>query len=501
MPLPHETHVDEPFRFVPRVFELTSVPSSEALARALPRLGSPAFLDSAGGAPRHASVLAFDPLPWDRSMHLGDLPMHLGAVATALDRLQVAGGDRVPGPFAGGFLGAISYDLGVAGEALDLPRDPWSAPPLVGGLYIDFVVIDHAAGRAWLVLGDEPGDGRPPVAERRAACLAWLSDPGPAALEPTPAGPLVRHVPGDVHRARIESLRDRIARGELYQANLAHRFTRAIDGHPAAIYTRLRTINPAPYMAYLAWDGGALLSASPELLLAYDGERAHTRPIKGTVARGRDPVTDAAARARLLTSEKDRAELAMIVDLERNDLGRIATRGGVRTSAFPTLETYATVHHLVADVSARPREGIDAFGVLEAVFPGGSITGAPKLAAMEAIGELEGEGRGFFTGALGFVDLRGRARFNILIRTLRWRPRPGSSSGSPSAPAGEVSFHVGGGITWASDAHAEELETLAKGRALARTIAGEGEGEGPFAELDGVRHLTGPSRMQPPARP
>jgi anthranilate/para-aminobenzoate synthase component I len=144
----------------------------------------------------------------------------------------------------------------------------------------------------------------------------------------------------------------------------------------------------------------------------------------------------------------------MIVDLERNDLGRCARPGAVRVESFPRLETYATVHHLVADVAAEVRPGIDAFDLLAALFPGGSISGAPKLASLAAIAELEGDGRGFFTGSLGFVDTRGHAAWNILIRTLVWRP-------GTSGP-GEVSLSVGGGITWPSDAAAEERETLDK---------------------------------------
>lgn len=239
----------------------------------------------------------------------------------------------------------------------------------------------------------------------------------------------------------------------------------------------LRVRNPAPYMGYLEWDAssvaegrlarGALLSASPELLLEFDGHTARTRPIKGTSARHADPARDRASAEALVASEKDRAELAMIVDLERNDLGRCARPGGVRVERFAHLESYARVHHLTADVVAEPAPGVDAFDLIAALFPGGSITGAPKLASMEAIARLEGEGRGFFTGSMGFVDARGHAAWNILIRTLVWRPTedPAVRAIGRSEP-GEVSFHVGGGITWLSDAAAEERETLAKAAAL-----------------------------------
>jgi para-aminobenzoate synthetase component 1 len=388
-------------------------------------------------------------------------------------------GDPVPGPFQGGFLGALGYDLGVSGEQQSLPTDPWTSPPVVGGLYTDFVCLDHESDRAWLVLGEDPGDGRPLVATRRAALLDELERAAPPDVLGDGAsgvGPLVRHVPPTTHCERVEEIRRRIALGDLYQANLAHRFTRETRGHPLDLYLRLRGVESAPYMGYLAWGpeagrpAGALLSASPELLLECGGGVARTRPIKGTAPRGANPVEDGQRKRELLASEKDRAELAMIVDLVRNDLGRVARPGGVRVDGFPSLETYASVHHLVADVSAELARGLDAGDALAALFPGGSITGAPKLASMRTIADLEGEGRGFFTGSLGFLDLRGHGSWNILIRTLVWRP-----AGGGEGEAGEVSFHAGGGITWSSEAGAEELETRLKGAALAAALAGPGE--------------------------
>ena len=168
-----------------------------------------------------------------------------------------------------------------------------------------------------------------------------------------------------------------------------------------------------------------------------------------------------------MESAKDRAELAMIVDLARNDLGRVARAGSVKVDEFPKLRSYEGIHHLMADVTALVRDEVDSFELLRALFPGGSITGAPKLRVMEAIGDLEGEGRGFFTGSMGYAGLDGRSAWNILIRTLVWRPRDGAGSGR-----GEVSFHVGGGITWGSDPEDEERETLLKGARLMKALEG-----------------------------
>jgi para-aminobenzoate synthetase component 1 len=464
-------------RLKPRVFEL---PRALALPEILSRLRGRralAALDSAAGAPRRFGLAAFDPLV---AFPADEAPGSLAELRASLARLEPAGGEAPPGPFHGGFVGALSYDLGCEGErAPSAAPEPWGFPPIAGGLYCDFVVRDEREARAWLVLGEEPGDGRAGVAARRGELFELLlagPDPrGPAGA----SGPLVRRVAPEEHRRRIERTRAWIAAGDLYQANLAHRLTCAVAGHPLDLYLRLREANPAPYMGYLEWAGeprGALLSSSPELLLEHDGRLARTRPIKGTAPRGRTGAQDRELAAALLASEKDKAELAMIVDLERNDLGRLARAGHVWVEGFPTLASYARVHHLMADVVAETRPGVTALDLLGALFPGGSVTGAPKLAAMERIAELEGEGRGFFCGALGFADARGRGIFNVLIRTLLWRPRAGAPG------SGEASFRVGGGITWVSDAAAEERETLDKAAgmvaALGRRCDGGGEDGG-----------------------
>jgi para-aminobenzoate synthetase component 1 len=475
--------------FRPRVFELSLIRAYDG-ARWLAALGAgrrPVLLDSAatgvaasnGGGP--FSLLGFDPL-----QGVGAVPQTLAELRPYLAQLEVAEGAELPGPFYGGFLGALSFELGVAGEAPPAAVQLGEATPrIIGGLFVDFLVHDHGTERSYLVLGDEPGDGRPPLEARRRSVEQALAR-GKAPPAAKPAGPLLRHTEPVEHRRRVEEARASIKRGELYQANLAHRFTRSMTGHPRDIYAALRKANPAPYAAYVPWgqeeDGapvGALLCASPELLLEYDGQLARTRPIKGTAPRGSTPGEDARLARELLASRKDLAELTMIVDLERNDLGRVAQTGSVRVEGLPTLQSLASVHHLFADVLARPRPGQGALELLAALFPGGSITGAPKLAAMELIAELEGEERGFFTGSAGFIDCRGQACFNILIRTLVWRRRGG-------AQAGEVSYHVGGGITWASQAAAEDAETLDKGAALAAAL----EGVGPRAG-DGAGNGTG----------
>ncbi len=462
------------FRFAPVVERLDGDAGNLALAEALSRLRTrrrPVLLDSASGAPRTFSLLAFDPLEngaSDRWDSIADL------------RASVAGLEAAPTPtppfFAGGFLGALAYDLGVEGEAPIGGADPWAFPQIVGGLYVDYLVRDHARAETWLVLGEEPGDARPTVAERRAAILAALARPHSAARARARAAnadaPLERSVTAAEFIEQVERVRAEIARGEVYQANLSYRVTRAVDVDPVDLYLALRERHPGPYLGFVGFDSddgpAAILSGSPELLLDYRPGSgapavAATRPIKGTAPRGASRAEDDANAARLLTSEKDRAELAMIVDLERNDLGRVALPGGVSVVPFPELESYATVHHLVANVDARIDPRYDGFDVLASLFPGGSITGAPKLRSMEIIADIEREGRGFAYGSMLMAGSDGRLLANILIRTLLWRARPG-----------EVCYRVGGGITWPSDAAAEEREAIAKGAALAETVAAVG---------------------------
>lgn len=453
--------------FRPRVFELpvgVARDGGELLAK-LSGERRPVLLDSAAGEPRCTTLLGFNPLPPEPPQAWAEWRAFVGSLAAAP-------GDAVPGPFHGGFIGALAYDLGVAGERQVLPAEPWGWPLIAGGLYTDFVVRDEVQGRAWLVLGEEPGDGRASVAERRDHVMQRLQSPRVEAVGGFEVrGPLQREVGPAEHCARVERVRQEIARGEIYQANLAHRFLRAVAGDPIELYLRLRRTNPAPYMGYLDLAQGALISSSPELLLESDGKLARTRPIKGTAARSADSELDRLAAQDLLKSEKDLAELAMIVDLERNDLGRTAERGSVRVEQFPRLQSYARVHHLMADVVSQTRAGLDSMDVLSALFPGGSITGAPKLRSMEIIAREEKQGRGFFCGSLGFMDLRGHALWNILIRTLLWRPLA-KDVGPDGMLPGEVSYRVGGGITWGSDPAAEDAETLDKGAALAAAMEG-----------------------------
>ena len=227
---------------------------------------------------------------------------------------------------------------------------------------------------------------------------------------------------------------------------------------PYELYRRLRRINPAPFASYLNFDDVTVVSASPERFLRIRGDLVETRPIKGTRPRGKDPATDAAMAKELVNSVKDQAEHVMIVDLERNDLGRVCSYGTVRVSELAALEKYATVFHLTSTVEGRLRPGKDVIDLLKATFPGGSITGAPKVRAMEIIDELEPTRRSVYTGSIGYLGFDGSTDLDIVIRTILVKE-------------GRAYFQVGGAVVYDSDPEGEYDETLDKAKALMHALS------------------------------
>ena len=257
----------------------------------------------------------------------------------------------------------------------------------------------------------------------------------------------------------VERVREYIFAGDIFQANLSQRFEVASDESPWSFYTRLRERNAAPFAAFLDFPEVAVVSASPERFLRVDAERVvETRPIKGTRPRGVGPEHDAALGQALAESAKDRAENLMIVDLMRNDLSRVCAPGSVRVSELFSLERYATVHHLVSTVVGTLASGADAIDLLRAAFPGGSITGAPKLRAMEIIAELEPSRRGVYCGSIGYWSVTGELDTSIAIRTAVFQD-------------GRIYFSAGGGIVADSVPEQEYLETLDKARAMIDALA------------------------------
>ncbi len=381
-------------------------------------------------------------------------------------------------PFLGGLVGFIGYDVGLAlSPRRTVATDDQGLPLLRLALHDWVVAWDRRTGAAWL--GGRAADGDPAALERRLGAvrerLAALGAGRIAARRGGDAEAAMSDEPLDfvssLSRATfergVEAVRDAIARGLIYQANLTRRLETRYRSDPWPLYRCLRTGDPALFSAFLDLGPGGLdrgprgiASASPEPFLNVDAVgHVSTDPIKGTRPRGRDRDEDRALAADLLGSAKDRAENTMIVDVLRNDLGRVCRPGSVRVPRLCRLERTAAVQHLVSTVTGRLAPGRDAFDLLAASFPGGSITGAPKLRAMEILESLETVRRGPYTGALGWIGPDGAMATSILIRTF-------------VADGRRLSLNVGGGMTWRSDPAAEWDETVAKARGPLDAIGG-----------------------------
>jgi len=258
----------------------------------------------------------------------------------------------------------------------------------------------------------------------------------------------------------VQKAREYIEAGDIYQVNLSQQFSCETDKHPIQIYSRLRENNPAQFSALICVNQNQwILSSSPELFIDLNKGKVITKPIKGTIRRGNSAEEDEELKIQLFNSEKDSAELLMITDLERNDLGKVSKPGSVKVNSLKKIESYASVHHLVAEIESELEDGKDIFDLINAMFPGGSITGAPKKRSMEIIDELEKCKRGIYTGSIGFIDLSGNAKFNIAIRTIVYDNR-------------KLYLSLGGGIVYDSDPEKEFEETLHKGKKIFESILG-----------------------------
>jgi para-aminobenzoate synthetase component 1 len=415
-------------------------------------------------------------LEWRRPVRpdLRDLPARfhcdpLELVRALMPPRPPPGPPELP-PFAGGAIGFFGHELASQIEKLAFhARDELGLPDLCL-LFVDRLLVhDHAQGRSFalgLGFGWDPAHAQQ-HAEQAACAVAEGSAPDCASprREPAPACVGAAHLvfshlcDESTHGKQVEAVKDHIEAGDLYQACLTHRLELPFSGTPFAIYTELRRSNPSPFAAYLELPELAIVGSSPErfLRLTMDLE-VESRPIKGTRPRGVSALQDARLRAELVASEKDRAENVMIVDLVRNDLGRVCETGSVRVSELCVVEAQPTVLHLVSTVTGRLREDRDLVDLLRASFPPGSMTGAPKLAALKILDQLEPVRRGPYGGALGYLDLRGGAELCVVIRTLLLQD-------------GRAFIHTGGGIVADSDPAAEWHEAEAKAHALLAAVA------------------------------
>lgn len=405
-------------------------------------LGTQDFFDLLGGEP---CALLYGDGPGGRWIIHGEDPL------LVLDSPEVEGiafqrrGD-IP-PIRPDFIGFIGYEYGYRQEPL-LPRPAESPIPFPGFhlvIYHRIRLFDRWTGTLYEGVREQPGRteaGRHGLIKGNfSARKVWDSD--------TP----------ESYAAKVARIREEIAEGNVYQVDLTRQERWTFEGDLTQFARALYGVNPAPFSAFIAGPDFSVVSSSPERFLRIGNGRIETRPIKGTAPRGASPAEDEALASGLLASPKNRSELAMIADLLRNDLTQVCQVPSVRVEAFPTLETYANVHHLVATVSGEVRPGLTLAELLQATFPGGSITGCPKLAAMGLIRELEPVPRQVYTGALGWCshDLS-QLDFNIPIRTA-WASRE------------DLFFGVGGGVVWDSDPRDEYLETVHKGRSIVQCLS------------------------------
>ena len=370
---------------------------------------------------------------------------------------------RQPHARALSLLGGLSYELNGWIERLPDPQPGRSAWPDMLWFGMRMVVLmDHLEQRSWLISVVDPH--QPSLLARREASAAlehteaaldssaqhgWSAAEGPLRLTPTSTQA--------EFEAMVARALEHVRAGDIFQANVAQRFTAPWHGSAVPLYETLRRINPSPFACFLSWEDLAVISCSPERLVRVQEGRIDTRPIAGTRPRGTTPAEEAMNSLELLLSDKERAEHLMLVDLARNDLGRLCTMGSVTVDELMTLEAYSHVIHIVSEVSGVLRKPVDAVDVIRAVFPGGTITGCPKVRCMELLRQIEPVARGLYTGSLGYVGFDGTMDLNIAIRTI---VRHGAT----------LSFHVGAGIVADSEAGREYQETLAKAEALVSAL-------------------------------
>jgi para-aminobenzoate synthetase component 1 len=368
-------------------------------------------------------------------------------------------------PFQTGAAGYFAYDLGRHLERLPAHRiDDQPLPDLLMGFYDWTIAFDHQEKRCFIMASGYPASSEAARRRQAAARIAEIRE-RLARPMPLPSRPVIAPPRPDLERSAHETMVrrtiDYILAGDIYQANITQRFgaTLAAEDDPFALYCALRRRNPAPFAAYLRHGEVAIVSASPERFLKLAQGRVETRPIKGTRPRGATPAEDETLKQELIDSIKDRAENLMIVDLLRNDLSRVCRDRTVEVPVLFGLESYATVHHLVSVVTAELLAGKSAVDLLRAAFPGGSITGAPKIRAMEIIAELEPTRRGPYCGSIGYIGFDGTMDTSIVIRTICILGR-------------QLTFQVGGGIVADSDPAAEYEESLTKAKAMIEVLSG-----------------------------
>jgi para-aminobenzoate synthetase component 1 len=492
---PTDTSCPRAAEVFPLVEELAPAPDAWQMCLRLAHLPHVMFLDSAARLPElgRYSFLTADPFLWIEGrgrevkshyrcpcerLHIEEADP-FAVLEHELRRWALRPAEGLP-PFQGGAVGLFGYDLCHHLERLPRPHfNEFQTPDLALGLYDWVIALDHSRGRAWIFSTGLPAvgvAGRRRAGERLREVLQLVEGScesphhyQPVLQAPLPLESLAPSYPlAECPRVRSSFSREgylaAVARaveyvhaGDCFQVNVAQRLLHPVTLPPLELYARLRARNPAPFAAYCDLGDFVVCSASPERFARVTGGVVETRPIKGTRPRGSSPGEDRRQADELEASGKDRAENVMIVDLLRNDLGRVCAYGSVQVDALCRLETYAYVHHLVSVVSGRLRPGLGPIDLMRASFPGGSVTGAPKVRAMQIIAELEPTARGAYCGCLGWIGFDGGMDTNILIRTF-------------TVGKGWMQFPVGGGIVADSTPATEYAETLHKAAGLMRAL-------------------------------
>ncbi|MED0972557.1 anthranilate synthase component I [Bacillus paramycoides] len=360
-------------------------------------------------------------------------------------------------PFQGGAVGYFSYDCIRYIEKLpSLAEDDINIPDIFFLLFDDVFVYDQKEKVLWIITHyvDEHKEAEERLNEWKDLWMKEASEVTMSFKCPEEKNEAVAFTEEGFMKA-VERIQEYIGAGDVFQVNLSTRQERTLQTHPLEIYTSLREINPSPYMGYLELGDFQIVSASPELLIKKQGKEVSTRPIAGTRSRGASEQEDEELAKELIENEKERAEHVMLVDLERNDLGRVCKYGTVEVDEFMVIERYSHVMHIVSNVRGEVEEDKDAFDLVKAVFPGGTITGAPKIRTMEIIEELEPVRRGIYTGSIGWIGYSGDTELNIVIRTLL-------------AKDGQAHVQAGAGIVIDSNPKNEYKESLKKAIALWR---------------------------------
>lgn len=386
----------------------------------------------------------------------------LNYLQSELNKYKVKNKTRLP--FVGGAVGYLSYDLGNYMENIPKSaKDDLDVYDLYFGLYNYVIAVDHLEEKTYIATPDLDLNKEREImlAVENKIREANINGVDKICYEEKEVAPtkLTSNFTKKGFEDSVEKVRQYIKSGDIYQANLTQRFNGKTTLSSYELYRDLRRISPAPFGAYLNFDDFNILSNSPERFIKCIDRKLETRPIKGTRPRGKNKEEDLKLQEELRNSEKDRAELLMIVDLERNDIGRISKIGTVKVPELFVIEPYANVNHLVATVVGELEDDKDAVDAIKATFPGGSITGAPKIRSMEIIDELEPTRRNVYTGSIGYIGFNGDMDLNIAIRTMVKKDD-------------DVYFQVGGGMTWGSDPSDEYQETLDKAQSIMKALRG-----------------------------